>query len=178
MPRFLATIAIVIALLAPAPALAQSAPDCEFILGFATLHSLDPADVGDCTDNQAFAANGDAQQHTTDGLMAWRKADNWTAFTNGYWTWINGPNGLAKRLNTQRFSWEANPDSLPLADAPTGHSFYASSYHPGPGPFQSHTIYCDDDPGWQSLSPTYRVQYPSLAAAQAALPGYTLHQAC
>lgn len=50
--------------------------------------------------------------------MAWRKADNWTAFTNGYWTWINGPNGLAKRLNSQRFSWEANPTALPLADAP------------------------------------------------------------
>ncbi len=26
--------------------------------------------------------------------MAWRKADNWTAFTNGYKTWLNGPNGL------------------------------------------------------------------------------------
>ena len=48
--------------------------------------------------------------------MVWRKADNWTAFTNGYWTWINGPNGLAKRLNTQRYSWEANPADLPVVD--------------------------------------------------------------
>jgi hypothetical protein len=102
-----------IAIPAP-PALAQSAP-CQYILGFATLHALDTADTGNCLDNQVFAANGDAQQHTTNGLMAWRKADNWTAFTNGYWTWINGPNGLAKRLNTQRYSWEANPDGLPLA---------------------------------------------------------------
>jgi len=47
-------------------------------------------------------------------LLAWRKADNWTAFTNGYWTWINGPSGLVKRLNTQRYSWEANPENLPL----------------------------------------------------------------
>jgi len=39
--------------------------------------------------------------------MAWRKADNWTAFTNGYLTWINGPTGLVNRLNTDRFSWEA-----------------------------------------------------------------------
>ena len=35
-----------------------------------------------------------------------RKADNWTAFTDGYRTWINGPNGLEQRLNTERFEWE------------------------------------------------------------------------
>lgn len=102
-------------LLAAPPSLAQAAP-CQYILGFKTLHDMDPTDIGDCTDNQAFAANGDAQQHSAKGLLAWRKADNWTAFTNGYWTWINGPNGLAKRLNSQRYSWEANPNNLPLAD--------------------------------------------------------------
>lgn len=68
----------------PASAAAQTVPGCEFILGFKTLHDLAPEAVGDCVDNQAFAANGDAVQHTTKGLMAWRKADNWTAFTNGY----------------------------------------------------------------------------------------------
>lgn len=321
MPRFLIAVAFLIALLGPSPAMAQSAP-CQYILGFATLHSLDPADIGDCTDNQAFAGNGDAQQHTTKGLMAWRKADNWTAFTNGYWTWINGPNGLAKRLNTERFSWEANPDGLPLAGTParvgppeayppasspgavdprvtqadiqqticvsgytatvrppesyteplkrqqiaalglpgglsdyeedhvvplevggapsdarnlfpehysepygahdkdkvenylhgqvcsgamtlaaaqqeieqdwvavylriapaqpvgtpvpaTGsHTYYASSYR------TAHTIYCDTDPGWKSLSKQYLETYPTLAAAQAANPGDTLNQAC
>ncbi|HEY8745427.1 MAG TPA: hypothetical protein VIU62_20245 [Chloroflexota bacterium] len=171
--RLIVSLAALVYLALPAsPALAQSAPPCQFILGFATLHNLDTADTGSCLDNQAFAANGDAQEHTTNGLMAWRKADNWTAFTNGYWTWINGPNGLAKRLNTQRFSWEANPDNLPLADAPAGHTFYASSY------YTANTIYCDDDPGWRSLSPAYLVSYPSLAAAEAALPGYHLHQAC
>jgi len=55
-------------------------------------------------DNQAFAGSGDAVQHTTKGLMAWRKADNWTAFTNEYTTWIDGPDGLASRLNTERFA--------------------------------------------------------------------------
>ncbi|HLG72667.1 MAG TPA: hypothetical protein VK009_19790 [Chloroflexota bacterium] len=85
----------------------QSAPGCQFVLGFKDLHDLDPADIGDCTENQSFAANGDAQQHTTKGLMAWRKADNWTAFTNGYMTWINGPDGLQSRLNSDRFPWEA-----------------------------------------------------------------------
>jgi len=81
---------------------------CQFILGFQTLHDLDSADVGNCVDQQAFAANGDAQQHTTNGLLVWRKADNWTAFTNGSMTWINGPTGLVSRLNSQRFPWEAD----------------------------------------------------------------------
>jgi hypothetical protein len=100
----------------PRQSLVTAAPGaCQFVLGFAVLHSLDPADIGPCASAQTFAANGDAQQATAHGLMAWRKADNWTAFTNGYQTWINGPTGLAKRLNGQRFSWEANPDGLPLA---------------------------------------------------------------
>jgi photosystem II stability/assembly factor-like uncharacterized protein len=97
----------------PAATPAPAGP-CTFILGFATIQGLDSSDIGTCVDNQAFAANGDAQQHTSNGLLAWRKADNWTAFTNGYWTWINGPGGLVKRLNTQRYSWEANPENLPI----------------------------------------------------------------
>ena len=51
---------------------------------------------------------GDSVQQTTGGLLVWRKADNWTAFTDGYRTWINGPNGLVQRLNTERFEWEAD----------------------------------------------------------------------
>ncbi len=90
------------------PAYAQSAPSCQFVLGFKTLHDLDPKDVGTCLEDQFSADNGDAQQHTSSGLLAWRKADNWTAFTNGYRTWINGPSGLVIRLNTQRFPWEAD----------------------------------------------------------------------
>ncbi len=101
------------------PAHAQEAPGCQFVLGFKTLHDLDANDVGDCVDNQAFAANGDAQQHTNKGLLAWRKADNWTAFTNGYRTWINGPKGLVTRLNNERYSWEADynaPNVLKLLE--------------------------------------------------------------
>jgi len=97
------------------PAITPSSGSCQYILGFATLHGLDTTDTGACVSDQRFAPNGDAQQTTAKGLMAWRKADNWTAFTNGYLTWINGPSGLVSRLNTQRFSWEANPDGLPLA---------------------------------------------------------------
>ncbi len=115
--RFVLVVVAFVASILPGVQLAaaQSA-GCQFVLGFQTLHDLDPTDVGDCTDNQSSAANGDAQQHTSKGLMVWWKADNWTAFTNGYMTWINGPTGLSARLNTQRFSWEANPAGLPLAD--------------------------------------------------------------
>gem|GEM_PF-3204734 len=113
MRRSLVACCVLLSLGAPSvPVLAQTAPACQYILGFKALHDLDPSDIGSCVDNQAFAANGDAQQHTLNGLMAWRKADNWTAFTNGYQTWINGPTGLVERLNNQRFSWEANPDGL------------------------------------------------------------------
>jgi hypothetical protein len=38
--------------------------------------------------------------------MVWRKADNWTAFTDGSTTWISGPNGVQERGNDQRFPWE------------------------------------------------------------------------
>jgi len=92
-------------------------------LGFATLAASIPQQIGLCTDNQSFTAGGDAVQPTTGGLMVWRKADNWTAFTDGNQTWLNGPNGLEIRLNTQRFAWEA--------DAP-GHAVTPDKAYPPP----------------------------------------------
>ena len=96
----------------PGSVAAQTPSSCQYILGFQTLHDLVSATVGTCVDNQTFAANGDAQQHSVNGLLAWRKADNWTAFTDGYRTWVNGPNGIQQRLNTQRYSWEADAGSV------------------------------------------------------------------
>ena len=85
------------------------AADCEFRLGFKTLRDLIGHDiVGECLENEHYNEISDSNQQTTGGLMAWRKADNWTAFTDGYRTWINGPNGLVQRLNTERFKWEAD----------------------------------------------------------------------
>jgi len=58
----------------PAPvAGATRAGACQFVLGIATLHGLAAADVGNCTTNQTFAANGDAQQMTVHGLLVWRQ---------------------------------------------------------------------------------------------------------
>ena len=85
------------------------ATDCQFVLGFETLRDLIGHDVvGECLENEHYEANGDGLQQTTGGLLVWRKADNWTAFTDGYRTWINGPNGLEQRLNTERFEWETD----------------------------------------------------------------------
>ena len=84
-----------------------SAAECQFVLGFNTLRDLIGHDiVGECLENEHYEENGDSLQQTTGGLLVWRKADNWTAFTDGYRTWINGPNGLVQRLNTARFEWE------------------------------------------------------------------------
>ncbi len=79
----------VAALLVPAsraiPA-AHADSECDFVLGFAALRALlGPAVVGDCLENERFnPANQNAEQQTTGGLLVWRKADNWTAFTDGF----------------------------------------------------------------------------------------------
>ena len=87
------------------PAHAQAAP-CRFQLGFADLAGLLGQQAGACREDQHPTPAGDAEQRTTTGLMVWRRADNWTAFTDGYRTWINGPQGLQDRLNTERLAWE------------------------------------------------------------------------
>lgn len=96
-------------LTSPAPAGAAS---CQFVLGFKALHDLIPQVVGNCTEDEHHnALNGDGLQETTRGLLVWRKSDNWTAFTDGVYTWINGPFGLEKRRNDQRFLWEMDSTS-------------------------------------------------------------------
>jgi hypothetical protein len=124
--RLLPSLALAFALvpllaLAGQPARPAQAASCEFVLGFQALHSLIPTIVGSCLDDETHnAVNGDGLQATAGangaggGLLVWRKADNWTAYTDGYWTWINGPSGVQKRLNTQRFCWEADSPGYPL----------------------------------------------------------------
>jgi hypothetical protein len=87
---------------------------CQFVLGFATLRDLaSPRLVGSCLEDEHHSPTGDALQQTTGGLLVWRKADNWTAFTDGARTWLNGPGGLAQRFNEQRFEWEADAAAFP-----------------------------------------------------------------
>ena len=97
---------------APVPA-ARAAASCEFRLGFAALKATLPAVVGDCLENERHnPRNGDGLQPTTRGMLVWRKADNLTAFTDGYRSWIVGPAGIVSRLGTERFDWEADTSDL------------------------------------------------------------------
>jgi glucose/arabinose dehydrogenase len=83
--------------------------ECRFQLGFAALRERLPAVVGECLEDERHnPENGDTLQRTTGGLLVWRKADNWTAFTDGHRSWVNGPNGLQSRLNGERFAWEGS----------------------------------------------------------------------
>jgi hypothetical protein len=99
-------------LTAAGTALAQPGP--EFKLGFRSLAEQIPDTVGGPLENEHYASNGDSLQQTANGLLVWRKADNWTAFTNGDRTWISGPNGLESRLNTERLPWEQGASRLTM----------------------------------------------------------------
>lgn len=108
--RFLVSVVFLFSLLASGLRISSPtlAAECSFVLGFKTLHDLVPDVAGDCVVDQRYnPQNGDSLQETTRGLLVWRKADNFTAFTDGYRTWVNGPFGVEQRLNTERFQWEA-----------------------------------------------------------------------
>lgn len=132
-----AALAIMLAhLLVPANA---SAAECRFVLGFATLKALidaieGPEVVGECLENERTnPLNGDSLQHTTGGLMVWRKHDNVTVFTDGYRSWINGPYGLQERLNSERFDWETEPPPVETPEpAPTATPIATPTATPAP----------------------------------------------
>jgi hypothetical protein len=118
----------------PTPVDAQTV-DCGFTLGFKTIHDMIPEIVGNCRENEWHnAENGDGLQQTTGGLLVWRKLDNWTAFTNGSVTWINGPFGLQSRANTERFSWEGVAPVPAPPPPPVGGSDAGGSATPTPVP--------------------------------------------
>ena len=114
--RFAALIVAGLLVLLAAPTAAASSPfpdyKCEIVLGFATLKALvddaeGPNKVGICVENEQFHPDtGRSLQKTIGGLLIWRKADNWTAFTDGNRTWVKGPFGLQSRLVTDLFYWE------------------------------------------------------------------------
>src|SRR5689334_19762522 len=82
-------------------AIPTQAQGCQYQFGFLAIYQQIPDIVGTCKTNEAYNALGNSEQLTANGLMQWRKADNFTAFTDGYRSWVNGPCGLEMRLNTQ-----------------------------------------------------------------------------
>lgn len=116
--RLILVVAVLI--LSAVPPIPTSTPagaaNCQFVLGFKTIHDLIPAIVGDCKVDQHYnQQNGDALQEAFGGLLVWRKSDNFTAFTDGYRSWVNGPFGIQMRLNNERFEWEASEPSAKIA---------------------------------------------------------------
>lgn len=110
------------------PTASAAASNCRFVFGFKALHDAIPDIVGDCVVNEHFQVNtGNSLQETTGtrtdggvgGLLVWRKSDNFTAYTDGYRTWVAGPNGIEQRYNWERFPWENDPPD-PLALVPQG----------------------------------------------------------
>jgi hypothetical protein len=86
---------------------------CSFVGDFASLRDLVGAlKVGDCAEDEHISAGtGDTEQRTSGGLLVRRASDGVSAFTDGGTTWLNGPNGLQSRANSDRFSWEGDPGS-------------------------------------------------------------------
>src|SRR5262245_10749553 len=83
-------------------------PACQFTLGFANFREAVGASiVGDCLEDARYDdVSGDATQATTGGTLHWRKHDNWTGFTNGMRTWVEGPDGVVQdRPIGERFAW-------------------------------------------------------------------------
>src|SRR5438093_2633740 len=117
----------------PAPSL-QAQAACTFTLGFKALRDQIPDVVGNCLENEHFnLANGNSEQRTSGGLLVWRKADNWTAFTDGSTTWINGPEGLASRPNAGLlFPWEAAAPAVALPAVPAASPAAPASPAPAP----------------------------------------------
>jgi outer membrane protein assembly factor BamB len=107
MPRLLFVLLLFATWLSPGAAGAASSPQCQFQFGFATLHRLVPSHVGTCLDNAQYnPVTGDAQQHTTGGLLVWRRVTNLASFTDGQTTWLLGPSGFQSRPNAQRLPGE------------------------------------------------------------------------
>ena len=114
-PRVVASVLMVLSVL-QAPASAQTS--CQFVLGFASLRDQLGSDrVGDCLEDQISFENGDARQRTTKGELIWRRTDSVTGYTDGYRTWMLGPNGLESRLNTERLPWEVEAATQVTATA-------------------------------------------------------------
>jgi phosphohistidine phosphatase SixA len=107
-------VALTLAAVGSAPvASAQAQPACQIVSGFASLQAMVGSSVtGTCLENERSTINGDVLQQTTNGMLVWRKLDNFTAFTNGVRTWIAGPAGIVARSNNERFSWEGDRQAI------------------------------------------------------------------
>ena len=125
-------LATVLAVVGAASVHADGQP--QFRFGFKTLADLIPDVVGVPLEDEHYTPEGDSQQRTTTGLMVWRKATNYPAFTNGWMTWVLGPYGLQVRANDERFDWEQQVSSSPAPSTATPTPAPTSTVTPNPTP--------------------------------------------
>lgn len=140
------TLTFASSLVGGAPAKAEtlrdgSGPGCppvsdDFKQGFKLLADLIPCQIGKPLEAEHFEpSTGNSLQRTSAGLMVWRKADNWTAYTDGSTTWVNGPVGVQERPNEERFEWEDKPAEVAGVQAtPAPRSAPAQESRPAPTP--------------------------------------------
>jgi glucose/arabinose dehydrogenase len=144
--RVLVVLALLLGLAPGVPVRAQAG--CQYVLGFLALSQLIPQVMGPCVSNETPAPSGDSLQQTANGLAVYRAADNWTAFTDGFRTWINGPLGLQQRLNTERFPWEADSGAAGTTPAPGP----SPAPPPPSGAFNPNAVTLRLDRVWTGLS--------------------------
>jgi hypothetical protein len=82
--------------------------------------SLERRTIGACISAPATAPNGDVVQPTTTGLIVIRGLDGHAAFTDGVRTWVDGPSGLQRRMNGDRFDWETATRAVVPASGKAG----------------------------------------------------------
>lgn len=152
---------------------------CAFLPSLATLRAkLGPLLVGDCVEDVLESVEADATQRTTGGVLSWRRADGRVAFTDGIDTWLDGPRGLVRRRNNERYAWEPDeeagprppktrlvlPPPLPGAVFPARRivSFYGNPLSPTMGVLGELTP--------EQLFPRLRTQAAAYAAADSSRP--------
>ena len=92
------------------------AAQCEIRPRFRVLAEALPELIGNCVASEALnGETGDIEQPVDGGVLVLRSADNTPVFTDGWQTWVAGPNGIETRLNSERLAWEPGEASLAVA---------------------------------------------------------------
>ena len=94
------------------------AAQCEIRPRFRVLAEALPELIGNCVASEALnGETGDIEQPVDGGVLVLRSADSTPVFTDGWQSWVAGPNGIETRLNSERLAWEPGEASLAVAVA-------------------------------------------------------------
>ena len=93
------------------------AAQCEIGPSFRVLAEALPDLIGNCVAPEALnGETGDIEQPVDGGVLVLRSTDNTPVFTDGWQTWVAGPNGIETGLNSERLASEPGEASLAVAD--------------------------------------------------------------